>query len=174
MITFAKGVTSGYLPLGGVIISERVGEPFWSSGGGPVFRHGPTYSGHATCCAAALANLALLERDDLLSRGAENEQPLLGALQPLADHEAVAEVRGGTGMLAAVELASEVLERDKSAVPRVAMAARAAGVLVRTLSRGLAVSPPLTATAEHFSMIGEAMEHGLSALQVATGSPTRS
>ena len=57
MIAFAKGVTSGYLPLGGVIVSERVAEPFWAEPGAPVFRHGPTYAGHATCCAAALANI---------------------------------------------------------------------------------------------------------------------
>jgi adenosylmethionine-8-amino-7-oxononanoate aminotransferase len=168
MIVFAKGVTSGYLPLGGVIISERIAEPFWSSPGGPVFRHGPTYSAHATCCAAALANIAILEREDLIAKGAENERALLSVLEPLVEHEEVAEVRGGTGTLAAVELSAEVLERDKTAVPRVAMAARAAGVLVRTLARGLAVSPPLTATTEHFSRIGEAVEHGLAALHAAS------
>ena len=168
MIVFAKGVTSGYLPLGGVMISDSAAEPFWQAPGGPVFRHGPTYSAHATCCAAALANIALLERDGLLSKGAENEQPLLAALQPLADHEAVAEVRGGVGTLAAVELSAEVLERDKSAVPRIAMAAREAGVLVRTLGRGLAVSPPLTATTEHFAMVADALEHGLAALHAPT------
>jgi putrescine---pyruvate transaminase len=168
MIVFAKGVTSGYLPLGGVIVSERVAEPFWSSPGGPVFRHGPTYSAHAACCAAALANLDLLERDDLLSKGAENERALLEALQPLADHDAVAEVRGGTGTLAAVELSADVLQHDKGAVARVAVAAREAGVLIRTLGRGLAASPPLTATSEHFSMIGEAMEHGLASLHAGS------
>ncbi len=170
MIVFAKGVTSGYLPLGGVVIADRIAEPFWKAPGSPVFRHGPTYSGHATCCAAALANIALLERDGLLAKGAENERVLLDALQPLAGHDAVAEVRGGVGTLAAVELSAEVLERDKGAVPRVAMAAREAGVLVRTLSRGLAVSPPLTATPEHFAMIGDALEHGLAELRVPTGS----
>jgi putrescine aminotransferase len=69
MISFAKGVTSGYLPLGGVMISERVAEPFWAEPDAPVFRHGPTYAGHATCCAAALANIGVLERDGLISRG---------------------------------------------------------------------------------------------------------
>ena len=69
MIVFAKGVTSGYLPLGGVMVAERVAEPFWREPGGPIFRHGPTYAGHPTCCAAALANIAVLERDGLLERG---------------------------------------------------------------------------------------------------------
>src|ERR1039458_10043593 len=67
MIVFAKGVTSGYLPLGGVIISEPIAKPFWSEPGRS-FRHGPTYSGHASCCAAALANIEILEREHLIPR----------------------------------------------------------------------------------------------------------
>jgi putrescine---pyruvate transaminase len=163
MITFAKGVTSGYLPLGGVIVSERVAEPFWRAPGGPVLRHGPTYSGHATCCAAATANIRLLERDGLLERGQQNEQGLFDALSPLQRYEAVAEVRGGVGTLAAVELAADVLERDPTAVAAVVAAARQAGVLVRALARGIAVSPPLTAGIEHFGLIAEALEQGVAA-----------
>ena len=103
MITFAKGVTSGYLPLGGLLVSDRLAEPFWREGA-PVFRHGATYSGHATCCAAALANLSILEGEGLIARGKENERALLDAFAGFDGHEAVAEVRGGTGLLAAVEL----------------------------------------------------------------------
>ena len=161
MITFAKGVTSGYLPLGGVIVSERVAEPFWDAPGGPSFRHGATYAAHATCCAAALANLELLERDGLLERGSENELALLNALSPFREHEGVAEVRGGVGTLAAVELDAQLLEREPGAVALVAAEARRVGVLVRTLARAIAVSPPLTAGEEHFAMIGEAIEQGL-------------
>jgi putrescine---pyruvate transaminase len=164
MIAFAKGVTSGYLPLGGVLVSERVAEPFWSAPGGPVFRHGPTYSAHATCCAAALANIALLERGGLLQRGRELEQPLLDALSPLAGHETVAEVRGGVGLMAAVELTGELLERQPDAVARLTRHARDHGVLVRPLGRSVAISPPLTADARHFAMIAEAIDHGLAAL----------
>lgn len=164
MIVFAKGVTSGYLPLGGVIVSDAVAEPFWSSPGGPVFRHGATYAGHATCCAAALANIALLEREGLIERGREHERALLDALMPLAGHDAVAEVRGGIGTLAAVELSAEVRDRYPGAVPAVARAARSAGVLVRPLSTAIAVSPPLTAGPEHFAMMADAIEQGLSAL----------
>ena len=163
MIVFAKGVTSGYLPLGGVVISEQVAEPFWAEPGGPVFRHGPTYSGHATCCAAALANIELLERDGLLARGRENEQALLDALTPFASSAAVAEVRGGIGLLAAVELAPEVLEREPRAVALTVAAAREAGVLVRPLARAVAVSPPLTADTEHIALITSALEQGLKA-----------
>ena len=164
MIVFAKGVTSGYLPLGGVVVSERVAEPFWQSAGGPVLRHGPTYAGHATCCAAALANIKLLEQDGLLERGRENEGALLDALRPLAAHDSVGEVRGGVGLLAAVDLADDLLERDSGAPARAAAGAREAGVLVRPLGRGLALSPPLTAGPEHFAMAAGAIEHGLERL----------
>ena len=161
MIVFAKGVTSGYLPLGGVVVSGRVAEPFWAQPGGPMFRHGATYAAHPTCCAAALANLEILERDGLLQRGRELEGDLLDALGQLADHELVVDVRGGTGMLAAAELHPDV------APPQVAMAARKGGVLIRPLPTSIAVSPPLTATPEHFELIVEAVSTALDDLASA-------
>jgi putrescine---pyruvate transaminase len=164
MIVFAKAVTSGYLPLGGVVVSEQIAEPFWSTPGGPVLRHGPTYAAHPTCCAAALANIAVLERDRLIDRGRELEGDLLGALKPFADHPAVAEVRGGVGLMAAVALTDDVLEQHPDAVTRVVMAAREDGVLVRPLARAVAVSPPLTVDAEHFALIAGALERGLATL----------
>ena len=69
MITFAKGVTSGYLPLGGLVVSGTIAAPFWDEPNPPWFRHGPTYAGHPTCCAVALANLDIIEREGLLARG---------------------------------------------------------------------------------------------------------
>jgi adenosylmethionine-8-amino-7-oxononanoate aminotransferase len=164
MILFAKGVTSGYLPLGGVMVADWVAEPFWRTPGGPVLRHGATYSAHASCCAAALANIALLGRDGLLERGRLLERPLLEALSPLAEHDVVAEVRGGIGSLAAVELSDEAFERYPDAVSRVVARAREEGVLVRPLARAVAVSPPLTATEEHLAQIAQAIDEGIVAL----------
>ena len=161
MIVFAKGVTSGYLPLGGVMISERVAEPFWRQPGGPIFRHGSTYAGHPTCCAAALANIDVLEREGLLQRGREQEHALLDALAPLAEHELVAEVRGGVGTMAAVELSPEISERHPRVAASLALGAREAGIFVRPGGTAVAVSPPLTATREHFSLIAAGIAHGL-------------
>ncbi len=161
MIVFAKGVTSGYLPLGGVLISERIAEPFWGEPGGPIFRHGSTYSGHPTCCAAALANLSILEREGLIERGREQEQAMFDALAPLADHEFVSEVRGGVGMMAAIELTPEVCERQPRVTAALALGARAAGVFIRPGGTCVAVSPPLTARVEHFEMIAQGIEYGL-------------
>jgi len=158
LIVFAKGVTSGYLPLGGVVASGRVAEPFFAAPGAPMFRHGATYAAHPTCCAAAMANLDLLERDDLIGRGRTLEGDLLAAMRRLAGHDLVAEVRGGCGLLAAAELRPGVHPQQ------VAMAARAGGVLVRPLPTAIAVSPPLTATPEHFDLIVEAVSAALDEL----------
>lgn len=161
MIVFAKGVTSGYLPLGGVVVSGTVAEPFWAEPGRLMLRHGPTYSGHATCCAAALANLDILERESLIPRGQELEGELLDALAPLADRDEVAEVRGGLGLLAAVELDGELLQGNPRAVLEVQERARQAGVLVRPLGSAVAVSPPLTIESAELKMIGEAFATAL-------------
>ena len=157
LITVAKGITSGYIPLGGVIASARVAEPFWAEGTQNVFRHGFTYAGHATACAVGLANLEVIEREGLVQRVRELEPVLADTLRPLADHPAVAEVRTGVGLLGAVELA------DPSKLPAVIDAAYERGVLVRGI-RGVAlqVSPPFVITEDELvqtaQVFGEALD----------------
>src|SRR5918996_2550156 len=94
IVVCAKGITSGYLPLGAVLASPDVAAPFWAEGAG-MWRHGYTYSGHAAVAAAALANLDILEREDLPGRSRAMEGILVDALKQLADHEVVGDVRGG-------------------------------------------------------------------------------
>lgn len=109
LVTFAKGVTSGYAPLGGVLITPRIWEPFYvDSPATPIFRHGSTYAGHATAAAVALRNLDILERDRLLPRVTELEAVLHQELAAMADRQpAVAEVRVG-GLLGGVTLADHL------------------------------------------------------------------
>ena len=171
MITFAKGVTAGYLPLGGVLVSDAVAAPFFEAPGGPMLRHGATYAGHPACCAAAMAVLDVYERDGLFERSRELESTLAQALAPLADHPAVAEVRSGLGLLAAVQLAPEVLEQDSGAVAKVAQGAREAGVLVRPLLGAIAMSPPLTVEQEHVDLLAQAIRNGLDSLDSAPPRP---
>ena len=129
-----------------------------------MLRHGATYAGHPTCAAAALAVLDAYEAEDLIPRGQELEEPLLRALAPLADHPAVAEVRAGLGLLGAVALSNEALMGTPGAVGRVAAGAREAGVLVRPLLRGVAVSPPLIVDESHLAEIAAAIRTGLDQL----------
>jgi putrescine---pyruvate transaminase len=166
MITFAKGVTSGYLPLGGVVVSGEVAAPWWTTPGERTLRHGPTYSGHPTCCAAGLATLDVYERENLIPRGQELENTLFETLTPLTSHPYVHEVRAGFGLLAAVELEPEILSSVPDAPNALLRGARKAGVLVRGLGKGVAVSPPLTVTEDEIGMLAEAIRTGLDSLPV--------
>jgi putrescine---pyruvate transaminase len=174
LITFAKGVTAGYLPLGGVVVAGRVAEPFFAEAGGPMLRHGATYAGHPTCCAAALAVLDIYESEGLIARGQELEGPLRDALAPLADHPAVGEIRSGFGFLAAVQLSTDALSAEPGAVAQVAQGAREAGVLIRPLLSGVAMSPPLTCDHEHIQLLADAIRTGLDRLGSAPPKPDES
>ncbi|MFC5139706.1 aspartate aminotransferase family protein [Actinomycetospora rhizophila] len=172
MITFAKGVTSGYLPLGGVIVSGEVAAPWWTTPGERTLRHGPTYSGHATACAAGLVTLDIYERENLIERGRELETPLFEALAPLVSHPYVHEVRAGFGFLAAVELEQEVLDTVPDAPNALLRGARKAGVLVRGLGKGVAVSPPLVVGDEEIALLADGIRAGLDSLPVQSPVPS--
>ena len=147
VVTFAKGVTSGYVPLGGVIVGRTVQEPFWQSGAAGVWRHGYTYSGHATATAAAHANLDIMEREQLAARALELEGELTEALSPLLAHGLVSELRSGLGAVAGVQVDPALLADDPGLTDRVTLRARDHGVLTRTLvGGGLQISPPLVIT----------------------------
>jgi adenosylmethionine-8-amino-7-oxononanoate aminotransferase len=161
VVTFAKGVTSGYLPLGGVIVGPRVREPFWSPGAG-VWRHGYTYSGHATATAAAHANLDVMERETLPERALGLETRLADALAPLASHPLVSEVRSGLGVLAAVQLNPEAFAGDPLLQDRAVLAARRHGVLTRGLVGGaLQVSPALVIDDAELEELAAGLQDGL-------------
>ena len=136
MVVVAKGITSGYAPLGGVLIGPRVWEPFFADGG-PIFRHGVTYSGHATGCAVAQANLDVIEEEQLVARVATLSPVLEQAMAPLAKHPLVTEVRTGIGLLAGVQLAPEV---DGAAIARACLEAQ---VVIRIIANNtIQISPP--------------------------------
>ncbi|MDX1517363.1 MAG: aminotransferase class III-fold pyridoxal phosphate-dependent enzyme, partial [Woeseiaceae bacterium] len=102
MMPFAKGVTSGYLPLGGVMVGDRVADVLIDKGG--EFFHGYTYSGHPASCAVAIANLKLIQREQLVPRIRDDIGPYLQQRwKTLADHPLVAETRM-TGLMGALEL----------------------------------------------------------------------
>ncbi len=101
LMTCAKGISSGYVPLSAVVASGRVRAPFWDD---PApFVHGGTYAGHPGACVASLVNIDILERERLVERAAELEPVLRDLVAPLADLPGVAEVRSA-GLAAAIEL----------------------------------------------------------------------
>ena len=158
ILLVAKGITSGYAPVGAAIVSARVWEPFWADGSEAMLRHGLTFAGHAASCAAALANLDILEREGLVARVRSLEPVLEAALRPLADHALVKEVRAGVGLLGAVEF------HDRAAGARVAARCVDNGVLGRQLNDGsLHISPPFVITEDEIRHVAEVIADALDA-----------
>ncbi|MFL5860061.1 MAG: aspartate aminotransferase family protein [Solirubrobacteraceae bacterium] len=159
MITVAKGITSGYAPLGGVLVAPRVWRRFFDGSDAPIFRHGVTYSGHATACAVAQANLDVIEEEDLVGRVATLTPELARAVAPLADHPLVTEVRAGIGLLAGVQLNSDV---SGDAVTRHCLQD---GVLLRVITNNtLQISPPFVVEADDLGRIAAAITSALNTL----------
>lgn len=136
MVVFAKGVTSGYAPLGGVLVGPRIWSKFYSGADAPVYRHGLTYSGHATCCAVAMANLDILEAEQLPTRVLSLEPILAAELEKLRPLRGVRDVRY-FGLMGGVQLDGRI---NGNAV--VAFA-EAHGIALRLLPNDvLMISPP--------------------------------
>ena len=156
LITFAKGVTSGYAPLGGVIFSEEVAAPLLESEG--LYAHGYTFGGHPVSCATALANIAVMERLDVLANVREVEPYLESVLNDVAAASPIAVEARGCGFFRSLEIIENGL------VDRVRAATRARGVIVRTDVRAnpcLAISPPLISDRSHVDELAEALAGGL-------------
>jgi adenosylmethionine-8-amino-7-oxononanoate aminotransferase len=154
MITFAKGVTSGYLPVGGVILGPAVRGPL-EADSTFVLRHGHTYSGHATACAAALAALDVTEADGLLERSHHVGARLADGLGSLAADGALAEVRGDV----AVWAAGLAPDRDANAVRDHLLEL---GVISRAIGTDtLAFCPPLVIADGEIDRIVDALAAAL-------------
>jgi putrescine---pyruvate transaminase len=167
LVTCAKGLTSGYLPLGAVLASQRVQEPFWTTPGAAMFRHGYTYSGHPAACAAGLANLDVIEREGLVERVAQLEGVLAGAVEPLREQPLVSDVRSGVGLLAAVEIAPDARAADPSLIDRLVAACRERGVLTRGLAgHSLQISPPFVISEQEISTIAAVFADALSSVEL--------
>ena len=122
----------------------------------PIFRHGVTYSGHATACAVAEANLDVLEEEDLVARVASSPRSSSRAIAPLAEHPLVAEVRSGIGLLAGVQLDPEV-DGDRGRP-----ACIEDGILLRVLAGNtLQISPPFVIEEDDLERIAASIARAL-------------
>jgi adenosylmethionine-8-amino-7-oxononanoate aminotransferase len=160
LVTMAKGITSGYAPLGGVLVSPRVADRFWGSADGdaPMFRHGLTYSGHATACVVAEVNLDILQEEKLVERAAHLETVLSRAVEPLRAHPLVTDVRAGAAFMAGVQLHADVPG------DAIAEACTEAGVLMRTIhDNTLQICPPFVTTEDEIQLIAETIARSLDA-----------
>jgi adenosylmethionine-8-amino-7-oxononanoate aminotransferase len=169
MITMAKGMTSGYAPLGGVLVADRVAEPFL--GEGEMFLHGITFGGHPVSCAVALANLDVFEAEDLPGRVAENEAAFRAALDTLADLPVVGDIRG-MGYFYGIELVKDrdtrtsFTEEEGERLLRGLLSPRLfeLGLICRADDRGdpvIQLSPPLVAGPDEFDRIADTLRTAL-------------
>jgi putrescine aminotransferase len=153
VIVTAKALTSGYVPMGAVLVHDRLVELL----DGTAFRHGFTYNGHPVGAAVGLANLDIIEREGLLGRAVETGSRMLERLQPAADVAGVAEVRG-VGLMLGVEL-----EEGLDAAP-VAARALERGVVVRASGQKIVLSPPLVIEPEQADRVVETLLDALGEL----------
>jgi putrescine aminotransferase len=170
IVAFAKGVTSGYLPLGGIILSRRVHDAILSAPMDRRYMHAATYSGHPVCCAVGLRNVQIIEDEGLVERSAEMGRRLLAGLEEFYNLPNVGEVRG-LGLMCGVELVA-----DKSTKApalglgvKVAREAMARGLLVRSrpgsaepaMGDTLCLSPPLSTPTEVLDKIPQILRESI-------------
>jgi adenosylmethionine-8-amino-7-oxononanoate aminotransferase len=170
MITCAKGMTSGYSPLGALLVSDRLMEPFLD--GTATFTHGFTFGGHPVSTAVALANLDLFEKEDLIGGVASRAAAFRAVLEGLRDLPIVGDVRGD-GFFYGIELVKDKASResfDDNESERLLRgflsgALFDAGLICRADDRGdpvVQLAPPLICEQEHFDLIGETLRSVLS------------
>ena len=154
LVTFAKGVTSGYLPAGGVLVGPAVREPLESEPG-YLLRHGHTYSGHPAACVAGLTSMAITEREELLPAAERIGQRLSSGLRALEADGLVAEARG-EGAVWAVSL------NEGQDIAAVRDAMRADGVIVRAVPPNhLTFCPPLVISDADLDHCVDALERAV-------------
>lgn len=169
MITCAKGLTSGYLPLGACIISDEVMERMSGPDKANPYIHGFTYSGHPVCCAAALKNIEIFEREGILEHVREIAPYFHARLQELRRFDIVGDVRG-MGLLACVEgKAGKNQEVDARFGEILDAACEEMGLIVRPILNMAVFSPPLVITKDQLDELFGILEKGLEKVSAELG-----
>ena len=153
IMAMAKGINSGYVPLGATLVNERVASAWRRDHPLAAVMHGYTYSGHPLACAAANANLAIVEAENLPANAAAVGAYMLERLQEFGRYAVVGQVRG-KGLMAAVELVKDRVTKEPMMlaelyVQRLVAAVRQEGAFVRVQGNRLIISPPLVFTRSH-------------------------
>ncbi len=173
IMQFAKGITSGYVPLGGIGVSDKIHDVIDGVPPGKRWMHAYTYSGHPTCCAVALWNIQILEDEKLVERAAVSGQRLLEKLRTLESLDGVGHVRG-QGLIAAVEVVADKGTKQPHA-PEAQMTQRLTegllerGLFTRVVLDCICLAPPLVIGDEQIdrivNVIGETIPAVISAVR---------
>ncbi|MCR9127010.1 MAG: aminotransferase [Rhodobacteraceae bacterium] len=172
MITCAKGLTSGYLPLGACLISDRVMDRLKAAEGDDVFYNGYTYSGHPVSCAAAIKNIEIMEREDIPGHVRRVTPHFKARLQRIKDRfEIVGDVRG-EGLLGCIECAPDLKHKTYDAYVKFGQklddACEAMGLMLRPFGNMAVFSPPLVITESQIDDMFDILERGLEQLSGQT------
>jgi adenosylmethionine-8-amino-7-oxononanoate aminotransferase len=170
MMTFSKGLSSGYIPIGATIVKQEIAEGF-KGGSEQMFRHGHTYSGHPVACAVALENIRIIERDNLAACAAESGHYLLNQLGQLEHHPAFGGARG-KGMLIGLEL---VLDKATGATTNppgkiglaFRLACRALGLILLPIHPGnvMLIAPPLNISRPEMDEMVDIIDRALTQIE---------
>jgi adenosylmethionine-8-amino-7-oxononanoate aminotransferase len=168
ILAFAKGITSGYLPLGGIMVSRQILDAMLAVPYADRWMHAYTYSGHATCCAVGLRNLEIMEKEGLVENAAKMGDRLLAGMRTLLDLRAVGEVRG-LGLMVAVELVADrqtkaAFDPVQKIIGTVKAQLEARGVFTRNVRDVLCFAPPLVITAAQVDRLVEATRGAIAAV----------
>ncbi len=163
IMSFAKGITSGYLPLGGIQIADKIREVIMNAPMNERWMHAYTYSGHPTCCAVALVNLEIIDQQGLVDNAGRQGKRLYDGLKALeAEFECIGDVRGGLGLMAALEFtADRATKAPANMAMKVQQAALKRGLFTRAMGDNFMFSPPLIISSEEIDwmlqVIGESI-----------------
>jgi adenosylmethionine-8-amino-7-oxononanoate aminotransferase len=168
IVQFAKGITSGYVPLGGIGVSDAIRKVINSVPPDRRWMHAYTYSGHPTCCAVALRNIQIVEEEDLVKRAASSGQRLLEKLQTLRTCDGVGDVRG-LGMMAAVEVVADTATKrlfppEAQLSQHLSDALLQRGLFTRLVADTICLAPPLVTTDEQIDRIVEILADAIPAV----------
>ncbi|MFZ7089733.1 aminotransferase class III-fold pyridoxal phosphate-dependent enzyme [Primorskyibacter sp. 2E233] len=167
MMSTAKGITSGYFPVGAALIGGKVAEVFESSDAEGAIYHGYTYSAHPVGAAAVTACLSETLRLDTKTNAAARGAQLFEGVQRLAKkYDIIGDVRGGHGLMTGIELVSDKAAKtpmDMDTMKRIHQTAYEAGAMVRLGAHNILMSPPLTITEPEVNVIVKALDAGFAA-----------
>ena len=163
IVSIAKGISSGYIPLGAVGVSDAIYEQMLEPDA--MFMHGFTYSGHPVACAVALRNIDIIESEDLSANAKSQGEYLLARLEELSPHQNVGDVRG-KGLMMMVEIVKDKETKEPftaadDAGPKLALAVRSHGIIPFASEKGIMLSPPLTVSRDEADHIADAVRQSL-------------
>jgi 4-aminobutyrate--pyruvate transaminase len=163
VVAIAKGITSGYIPLGAVGVTDTIFETMLEPDA--MFMHGFTYSGHPVACAVGLKNVEIIENERLDQKAGETGAYLLGKLEELLGHQNVGDVRG-KGMMMIVEVVKDKQSKEAFGAAdgvgtQLTRATRERGIIVRAGDNGISIAPPLILTREEADRVAGAVQDSI-------------